>query len=267
MFKKYRFRFFLPLLILILVLGFFSFKLLISHFRQSQPVAPTPIVKANQNQITTQPTQGQSTNSASATTSSPNPPETQVTNLKEEATFDINVLEPNVGAISSIQFVLSKQKVTSHFVKSVEINIPPGWEFTKGDLLNDKEIVGKGVFNLMSSGQQILTTILNDRNTLGHKSHWIINFGSSESSETGFDGFVDGDKDSGHKIILSRDIVQNAQPPSKLELTIFANSASEGGSNNLVFSGPSKPGNCNFSGIIRHFDGTSTTFQKNISIN
>jgi hypothetical protein len=172
--------------------------------------------------------------------------------------FDVRISNPNPGSITDIQFESSNEPNTE-LIKSFAINVPAGWDFTKGDLFGNGTIVGKVSLNLILNDQPLMSEaeLINDQNIQSHKAHWTVVLAGSK-----FDTFVDEDDKNGYKITMERNFIPNLKPPSKLSFTIFAQAAN----GSVIFTGPQMSGDNNLETSVKLFDNTTLQFQKTISL-
>ena len=174
--------------------------------------------------------------------------------------FNIEVSRPNIGSTSSIQFEFSNEPNTE-FIKSWEITIPQGFEFTNGQDISQGAVIGKALLDVIYNDKEQVAeeNVLNDQSAQGHKANWSVSFFGSK-----FNTYVDGNNLEGYKITMERNFIEGLKQPSKLLVTIFANSPSQEG---LIFTGPDSSGNYTFRARATLFDETTLDFQKTISIN
>ena len=195
-------------------------------------------------------------------------PRTSLGTLPSNSEIDFNVyLEFLSDLNSNIRFEFSGQE-NSREMKAFEIDIPSGWEFTKGELVNQGAIIGNGTIDHVFNNSRIQTklTVVNDQDTQGHKAHWRILLGEPNVN---FEMFVDGELSKGHKIITSRAFIEGLKTPSRFEMAIFStvgNPGGQGKKGEVVFSGSSRPGDYNFGALVNFFDGNSLKIEKVLSI-
>jgi len=171
--------------------------------------------------------------------------------------FDVNISKLDVGSISAFQFKFSNEPNTE-LVKSFEIRIPAGWEFTKGEVLGQDAIVGKAVLNIVINDRPETTEadVLNQKETQGHKAHWVVVLLGLK-----FDVYIDEEQGDTHMITMERGLIEGIKPPSSIEVTIFANLASE-----LIFKGSDTAGDYSFQASAKLFDEDTLQFQKTITV-
>jgi len=239
------------IILLILVAGFmgiiyFSIKIkpkTLSSNRQ-QPAALASLV----------PSPTASSNQSTVISLSPSSQNRQENRLSEKGIgFDLNVIEPKIRSLSALQFKFSNEANTE-LVKSFEIRIPAGWEFTKGEVVGRDAIVGKAVLNMIVNDkpQVAEAQVLNDQDTQGHKARFIVVLLGSK-----FDVFVDQKEEGSHSITMERSVIEGIKPPSSIEVTIFSE----------IFKGPDSAGDYSFEASAKLFDESILQFRKTISLN
>lgn len=175
----------------------------------------------------------------------------------ESLSFNVAIKDNSKDVDSDVTFTFT-QPLDEKIPSGVNVEIPAGWNMPDGNSLSDGEKVGEGCLSFVFDGNQGTTpvTVVNDKDTKGHRASWRILFGNSSSPDAVLDSFIDGNPGQGYVWTIDRKFLFDIKPPITFNVTLFAKNVGKG----------QNAGDFVFKGIVKFVGGVTSTLTKILSL-